>query len=272
MNLKDVKVLMFDLDGTLIQNGKDIALDVLEALKELKSRGYILVINSGRPIFLTLKVLQSFGILELFSYLFGCNGTEIYDVAKAQKTTLAYLDEKCVYDVAYLFKDVAIAIALLTEEMVYIDKMIDPEIIDFYRRTRGLDVEVRDFKNLHMSTPKLLGFIEHPALKEILAKLETINDPRFDLFFSNRYLLEIVPKGYSKKAACRYLKKLASLNKENILSFGDEDNDLPMFEETVAVAMGNAEKHVQMFADFTTDSIDKTGICAFLQRYGFIAS
>ena len=93
MNLKEAKVLMFDLDGTIIQNGCFVDNLVIETLTILKEKGYKLCVNSGRPHFLTLKVLDLYDITGLFDYIFGCNGAEFIDVKKDEYELISYLDK-----------------------------------------------------------------------------------------------------------------------------------------------------------------------------------
>lgn len=270
MNLKEAKVLMFDLDGTIIQNGCFVDNLVIKTLTILKEKGYKLCVNSGRPHFLTLKVLDLYDITGLFDYIFGCNGAEFIDVKKDEYELISYLDKDIIKEVSETFIDEPIAISILTPKLVYMNKLIDKDFIERYKKSRQLDVEIVDFSTLDMTTPKLLGMIDKDGYLSIQEKIKMINSDKYDLFFSNTHLLEIVPKDISKGKACSILKEKLKLNKNDIISFGDEENDIPMFKESIGVAMGNANDHVKKYAQYETDDVAEEGIYYFFKKYGFI--
>ena len=257
MNLKEAKVLMFDLDGTIVQNGRFIDSLAIDTLTRLKERGYKLCVNSGRPHFLNLKVLDPYGI-------------EFIDVKKDEYELISYLDKDIIKEVSETFIDEPIAISILTPKLVYMNKLIDKDFIERYKKSRQLDVEIVDFNTLDMTAPKLLGMIDKDGYLSIREKIKTINSDKYDLFFSNTHLLEIVPKDISKGKACSILKERLKLSKNDIISFGDEENDIPMFKESIGVAMGNANDHVKQYAQYETADVTEDGIYYFFKKYDFI--
>lgn len=270
MNLKQAKVIMFDLDGTIIQNGSYIDPLTIDALTRLKANGYTLCINSGRPHFLTLKVLDDYKITPLFDYLFGCNGSELLDIKSGKLEQLAWLEPHTVKKVVKVFENDPMAIAILTSKVVYVDKVVSERIIDIYRRTRKMEVEIIDFNTVDYSVSKLLGIIDDDGYPIVKEHIKHIDSEEYDLFFSNNHLLEIVPTGSNKGQACKILKKRLKLKMEDIIAFGDEENDIAMFKETIGVAMGNANEDVQKHAQYVTERIDEKGISAFLEKYSLI--
>ena len=61
------------------------------------------------------------------------------------------------------------------------------------------------------------------------------------------------------------------ISKEQILIFGDGENDMEMLEYAgIGVAMGNAEEKVKQCADYVTGDTDKGGIPSALRHYGIL--
>ena len=58
---------------------------------------------------------------------------------------------------------------------------------------------------------------------------------------------------------------------EEIIAFGDSENDLEMLRFAgIGVALGNAEPEVKAAADYVTDDIDCDGVAKALQHYNLI--
>ena len=270
MNLKNIKALLFDLDGTLVNQGSYISDLTIESLRSLKKKGYKLFINSGRPVFLTLKLLNKYDLLPLFTMIFGCNGIEVYDVSKNKLDKSAALSSEVIKKIANIYKDEPIAITLLTENGLLINKMITLEVIEFYKKTRGLDYHLINFDELDFNSSKVLGVVDRVVCLENNLKVDLLNSEEFDCFYSNRNLIEFVPKGFNKAKACQYIKEHFGLSADEMLAFGDEENDIPMFEECIGVAMGNAYKTVANYAKYTTSSVEELGISSFLKENNVI--
>lgn len=78
---------------------------------------------------------------------------------------------------------------------------------------------------------------------------------------SNFNYFEITNKMAVKSFGIEYIKQRDSLEKEELLAFGDGENDLKMFETVgTSVAMGNANDKVKSVATYTTLSNEEDGI------------
>ena len=83
--------------------------------------------------------------------------------------------------------------------------------------------------------------------------------------------LEINAAGVNKGKAMIELGKLLGIPREEIMAFGDGNNDLEMFGAVgTGVAMGNASIDVKKAADYTTSSVDGDGIYNALKYWSII--
>ena len=73
--------------------------------------------------------------------------------------------------------------------------------------------------------------------------------------------VEIMNAGSSKGNAVKFLCELLNIDKEEIIAFGDNYNDISMLEYVgMGVAMGNAEEDVKKIASYITESNTESGV------------
>ncbi len=104
-------------------------------------------------------------------------------------------------------------------------------------------------------------------LKSVMAELEE----EFDVIVHNDWLIEALPKGYSKATGIARVCELLAIEKSDTYAFGDSANDLEMLAYVAhGIAMGNASKEAKQAAEFVTTDIMKDGIWTGLKYYGLI--
>lgn len=82
---------------------------------------------------------------------------------------------------------------------------------------------------------------------------------------------EITRKHITKANGIDIIAKYFNVSKEDIISVGDNYNDLPMFEKSgLSIAMGNSVEEVKKQADYVTDDILKDGIYNAFKKLNII--
>jgi Cof subfamily protein (haloacid dehalogenase superfamily) len=104
-----------------------------------------------------------------------------------------------------------------------------------------------------------------------LAKVEKIMSDalgnRFNVFRSEPYFLEIMPKNIDKAYSLSILAKYLHISKEEVVACGDGYNDLTMIGYAgLGIAMKNAQEVVKHKADFVTLSNDEDGIAFAIEK------
>ena len=117
-----------------------------------------------------------------------------------------------------------------------------------------------------MGTTKLL-LIDTPERLDELKELLSERFRNVKVFKSFPTYLEIVPENVDKGKALRFLREKMGWKKEEIVVFGDNENDLFMFEEAgLRVAMGNAIEKVKEASDIVTLTNNDSGVSHVLER------
>jgi hydroxymethylpyrimidine pyrophosphatase-like HAD family hydrolase len=83
--------------------------------------------------------------------------------------------------------------------------------------------------------------------------------------------VDIIAKGGGKRTAVEQYCRLQGWKPEEIIAFGDGENDIPMLEIAgIGVAMGNAGQIVKDKADYVTLTVREDGVCAALRHFGLL--
>ena len=76
------KLLCVDLDGTLLDDSKNISSGDLQGILQLLNAGHKFAIVTGRPLASALIVAQDYGLMIEGSYIATFNGGQIYDCSQ----------------------------------------------------------------------------------------------------------------------------------------------------------------------------------------------
>ena len=250
------RLLFLDLDGTLLNDAKEITAGNREALERTLQRGHGVIITTGRPLKSALEQARRLGLDTPGCYVIAYNGAMVYDWGR-QDTVFSRT----------LTKD---AVIRVFEQANRIGEHIQTyDSFDVLVEQRGDDEAVRRYCKMVSMTHRVIGDVrtdlkEDPVKclvinyekKDGLLKMQDwirANMPEMDCFFSCEQFLEVVPKGMNKGEAVKMLCKLLEVEIENAVACGDAANDLAMLKAAgIGVAMQNGTDEVKAVADYIT--------------------
>ncbi|MBQ2233176.1 MAG: HAD family phosphatase [Erysipelotrichaceae bacterium] len=271
MNYKEeIKAVAFDFDGTLIDFKYNATELTKTALKKLCDSHYKVCVVSGRPCFLALKAFEDkFGDLPL-DYVFGCNGSEVMDVRKGEIKILTPLKAEDVRHIASLINAPYLIRGIYDGETFLVDKMPeDQEFID-WMNARWLTPVLYDYAKNDKVRSKVICLNKKEDRDREDAYLKGVDLSNYNAFYSSPNCFEIAPKGVSKASSCEYLAKELGCSMKQILTFGDNDNDMDMLKATSGVIMDNAREELKAQIPLHTGRVDEGGIYEFLSQNGLI--
>ena len=277
INPTAIKALSIDLDGTALLPGAILGGRTKECLKRLMAGGIQVIINTGRAIESSQRYYEALGVEGSMVFFNGAEIAEVPDirVIDSRLTSLEVIDYGI--DLARSM-DIHFQIYLPAGfgpvkespwEALLIDKM-RPEV-EMYRKLSSITPVVTDLKAA-INVPGLKGcikgmFIIDPSLHDDIRRKMT------DRFGSSIYIvrsfptfLEIMDAGVSKGEGLKTVMRHRGLKPEEVIAFGDEDNDLPMFSVAgFSAAPSNAKENVKQAADFIYGSCADEGLAVFLE-------
>lgn len=259
------RLLVTDMDGTLLDQNKQIPKENFEALQELSEKGIKIVIASGR-IFSMLE--HYYKEMPFVSYVISSNGASIDDVKNMKTIKQHVINKDMVLRVQKYCKDMDFECNILARSACYFpDVSIRKYRFDQYNEialASGLNPMIlKNHDSLHElkdEVEKILIY-EKDAIKLELMKRFIDEHTNLSYTISDHNLLDISVKGVSKGHALEELLEHLKLEANKVIVFGDFENDESMFlKESYNIAMENAVESLKKAADFVTKSNQASGI------------
>lgn len=255
--MKDIRLLLLDLDGTLLSSQKTVLPRTLAALERCREKGLLISIATSRGeqnALSYLELLKPDVVISSAGALVRLHGEAVYVNGFTGKETTQLLRD---------LKHIAGRTLPMTVDGVedyYRNYQLPPEETD---RTWETGI-LTDFENFCLPCLKICFETDDPALaKHIGAAL-----PHCDLIrFSDGNWYKLTPRGVNKESAISQLCSHLGFTPDAIAAFGDDYADLGMLGLCgLGIAMGNAIPEVQAAADEVIGTNDEDGIALWLEE------
>ena len=147
-------------------------------------------------------------------------------------------------------------------------RLFDEKWTNFYTSIAKIDNYIIGFDNIKdFSFSKFMFIGENHILKNIAEELNKDFGNSIHCTFSRPVYLEINSPNTSKAKALKYLADKYNINSDNIIAFGDNNNDLEMLEFAgISVAVENAEDTVKSKSLYITKSNEENGVGLFINK------
>lgn len=265
------KLYVSDLDGTLLNSKGKISSYSIETINNLVSKGMIFTYATARSLVSAAPVTK--GItknLPLIVY----NGTFIVNNETGiilHKNIFSQEQVEFIKEVmeANQIKPMVYALVNNKERVTIINDDLH-DGVKHYLKNRQKDYRINltnDYNCLYQGEVFYFTVIgEYKDLKVVYEKLKNIVDYNLTFqqeIYREEYWLEIMPKNASKASAILKLKQI--LECDEVISFGDAINDLPMFEiSDQCYAVNNAVEQLKQQATGIILSNDEDGVAHWL--------
>ena len=267
------KLVAVDCDNTLLNSEGYITDENKETIQYLKSKGVEFIVATGRNDILAADYVEE---LEINAPIIGCNGASIRNLKENKTLSYTPIPKQSVKDVfGYLSKNNIPFRAFSMKKGYSNDKKSIDEILK--------QLLVKYTKILKTTMP--YEYVEDPSVlaeKEELVKIVVVNnDPEYikkyqseikaisgiDICRSARNCLDIIASGVSKGNALKTYADILKIDKSEIISFGDSENDLSMIQYAgIGVAMENGEESLKSASDMITLTNDESGVSKALKK------
>lgn len=268
----DKKIFFADLDGTVLNEKKEISPATRAAVDYFMEKGNYLAIATGRSVVSAKKVCRRFGFEWKNMYLATFNGSLIYDTQKDEEIWRFKMDMQDVVDIFAMFKELDIACQTYSDTHIVAYKESD-ELNHYLSIERDPYVIVDDVRSVLSTEPcKVLGIDVHDPQKN-LERIRTLIAERYPgkyyTMYSDRYYLEIMPVGAGKGTGLKELSKILGVGRENTIAAGDHENDITMLEAAgLGVCMKNGVEKAKAAADIITErDNDHDGLCDYIRGF-----
>ncbi len=269
MILMKYKILVLDLDGTLTNKKKEITEHTRETLIRAQEAGVKIVLASGRPTYGIMPLARQLELDKYEGYILAYNGGQIIDCKTGELMYENVLDP-AVYPYLYeCAKSNGFQILSYKDEYI-ISENADDQYVQheaFLNRMPSKTVEnFLDVINFPVAKCLIVGDPEPLAQLEPVMKKEL--ESKMNVFRSEPFFLELVPKGIDKARCLAVLLEELGMTPDEMMACGDGFNDLSMIEYAgLGVAMANAQEVVRQAANYITLSNEEDGVAHAVEKF-----
>jgi Cof subfamily protein (haloacid dehalogenase superfamily) len=261
-----IQLIAIDLDGTLLNSKKEISKPNKEVLLSCKKKGIKLVITTGRPYDRVINYLKQLDLFNLEDYVITYNGGLITNGLRTKVYQENVMEESEIQNLLDYFEENQLCYNIYFESGIESKKLSQEVLIlGVYQ---GVNISIKT--TIDWKKEKIFKIILADApskIQEHEEKLKQQFQEKFMLSHSTPYFLEFLPKGVNKGYGLSQLAKILHIEREAIMAFGDEENDLSMLEFAgIGIAMGNATPLVKSRITKLTKSCDEDGIAYAIEE------
>jgi Cof subfamily protein (haloacid dehalogenase superfamily) len=263
---RDIRLLLADVDGTLVTQEKLLTEQAAAAAQELHDAGITLALTSGRP---PRGMSMLIAPLKLQGAIAGFNGgvfvnpdlsvieSHLIDAATAKETLALILDQKLD---AWLYTE--------TEWLIRDSKA--PHVAREAWTVKFDARVVPSFTDAHLADAvKIVGVSDDLAAVAACEELAQQKlGKRASAARSQPYYLDVTSPQANKGEVVTMLARLQGIAPEQIATIGDMPNDVLMFRKSgFSIAMGNASDEVKAQASAVTDSNENEGFAKAVRKF-----
>ena len=261
----NIKLIVSDCDGTLLNEKKEIDTEITEVIHELKNQGIRFTIASGRGLCMLPSILKA---LPINAPYITDNGANIYESGQLLDT-YTYSNSQLKYLTSLLYEH-QIPFAAFTHKCAY-----EYSSSKFFEYARSIIIQTLPI----LPYTKDTDFDGYEGYKITLdaTNKENIQELRKramkqcpDIAFeqSERMLFTITNKEANKGKALARLANRLQIPLDSIMAFGDNYNDVGMISKAgVGIAVANGQEEAKAVANDICGKSSDNGVSHYLKNY-----
>lgn len=267
------KLVAIDIDGTLIDDNRQISAATKQAIAKATAQGVKVIIASGRPMTGVRGFLKELGLYgQDDQYVITFNGAlgESTNGDEIVRSELTYDDY---VELELFFRKMGARMHVETPNYIYTANqdispytVLESFLVSMPVRYRTLDQMAKMRSQFHFM--KLMGVDEPSILQKVEDNLPQSLKDRFAIMRSEDYFLEFVNKKAGKGNAMVSLGEKLGIKPSEMLALGNAQNDESMLAAAgLGVAMKNSVPHTLKMADAVTDDNNHDGVAKAIEKY-----
>lgn len=271
----NIRMIGFDLDGTLLTDKKELRSYTIEILRRAVKQGIEILPVTGRPLCGLPKMVKE---LVGLRYAITANGARILDLKDGTVLREQLVDTKTAEEILEILGKYDTLREIYYDGTGYAKRAELEKIHQFfeegpmaeYVRSTRCPVEdlMEKFHTENRAVDKVQGvFADLEERKKALEEIESLTG--VTVTKALKYNIEVNAAGVNKGDALVWLAKRLGIMPKETLAFGDGNNDLALLEKAgTGVAMKNGIEEIKRAADETTEKTnDEEGVAQFIETY-----
>lgn len=259
-----IKLIASDMDGTLLNDKKELPGDFFEVFEKLEQRNIHFTVASGRSFDAVAHLFPE----EYRSRLdFICdNGANI--IHSGRQVHITPLDRSTFEELIGFLEELdGVRILVCAGKGTYhlnADPEFSAEIAKYYKN----HIVCEDFRSIDDIIYKLAVFDEKGTREHAKPAIDAAFGDRLNAQVSGPHWIDIMSSGVSKGAALKQLGDILGISAEDTMAFGDFWNDAEMLRYAGwSFAMENGDSEVKQIAKMLAESNNSGGVVKAIRRY-----
>jgi Cof subfamily protein (haloacid dehalogenase superfamily) len=260
-----VRLMLADVDGTLVTQEKVLTERAIDAVRSLRAVGVLFAITSGRPPKGMSMLVDPLG---LDTPIAGFNGGLLVD-RQMNVIEQRVVPEHLVEPISDLLTSFKLTVWIYRGADWYVP---DPKGPHVDREAWTVKFEPKVMKSLDGLTDRVAKIVgvsdDHQAVAEASSAAQEQFGDHVTAARSQPYYLDVTNPEANKGAVAKYLAKRYGLSPEELATIGDMPNDVLMFANSgLSIATGNADDQVKRAARRVTESNENEGFAVAVERF-----
>lgn len=263
------KLLVLDVDGTLLNDEREISKRTLAALLKVQQMGVRIVLASGRPTYGLMPLAKTLELGNYGGFILSYNGCQIIKAQNGEilferrinPEMLPYLEKKARKNgfAIFTYHDDTLITDSPDNEYIKNEALLNNlKIIREDEFSTAIDFAPCKCMLVSDKEKALIGLEQHWE-KRLAGTL--------DAFRSEPYFLEVVPCGVNKANTLGALLEHLGVTREEVIAVGDGVCDVTMLQLAgMGVAMGHSQDSVKVCADYVTASNEEDGVALAVEK------
>lgn len=263
------KLLVLDVDGTLLNDEREISKRTLAALLKVQQMGVRIVLASGRPTYGLMPLAKTLELGNYGGFVLSYNGCQIIKAQNGEilferrinPEMLPYLEKKARKNgfAIFTYHDDTLITDSPDNEYIKNEALLNNlKIIREDEFSTAIDFAPCKCMLVSDKEKALIGLEQHWE-KRLAGTL--------DAFRSEPYFLEVVPCGVNKANTLGALLEHLGVTREEVIAVGDGVCDVTMLQLAgMGVAMGHSQDSVKVCADYVTASNEEDGVALTVEK------
>lgn len=264
-----IKLITIDVDGTLVTPLKRLTKKNIIEIDRARDLGVHIALASGRPFHSMERYIEKLGLMKDGHFSVCQNGSYIVDNGTKKSIGGSFQTVSDLIHLDELMADFDVEVSAM-DDVGFYTRHKRPS---FYTKASAfinkLDLENVSYKDLdkdiHFGRFLVLGSAR--SIEEVLANMPKEVTDNYYAVQTAPFQIEVMNKDANKGYAVREMAARLGITADEIMSIGNEKNDIPMLEQTgFPIAMENAVEELKPHAKFITKSNLNSGVGYAVER------
>lgn len=266
---KDIKLIAFDIDGTIITDDGKVLKETKDIIKKLKEKGIEIVLCTGRSFSGFYWIRQELGLMAYDDYSITCTGAFVRQNATGKAILEKSLSKSDIEKIYTKLDDENIDYRLDTRDVLYSNsENPTEEFLNDQAVVRMPWLKYESLDDIEVSIGRACFVSDENTLNEFEKRHKAALYESYRYMRNDRRITEILNKDAGKSETLKDLAKMLNLDMENIMYFGDGANDVKSIKAAgIGVAMGSGRDAAKAAADFVIGDNNEPSIANFLKEY-----